>query len=185
MKFNLRIQEGNRFYNDCFCYYYIGTNNTELIERVQSLSPVCIYGDKDFKTLRKAIRAEFKKEQTPQLEMTSSLKRRFSDVENKIEALIMPGESIYRMFFHYNREMSKPMVIVCLGVRTGDIAGIEQGRVIVSGVNTIIEKNHFVHSERCDYYEGQWNYITSKNGKDFINIDCTKQEKPIAFRGKK
>lgn len=184
MKFNLRIQEGKRFYNDCFCYYYIGTNNTESIERIQSLSPITIYGA-DFKTVRKAIRVEFKKEQTPQLEMTGALKKRFSEVEKRIDELMMPGETIYRVFFHINRAMSKPMIIVCLGVRTGDMSGIEQGRVIVSGVNTIIEENHFVHSERCDYYEGQWNYITSKNGKDFINIDCTKQEKPIAFRGKK
>jgi len=184
MKFNLRIHEGNRFYNDSLCYYFIETSKQESIERVQSLSPVCIYGE-DFKSLRKAIRAEFKKEQTPQLEMTGALKKRFSEVENKIYELMMPGESIYRVFFHFNNQMSKPMIVTVLGVRTGDMSGIEQGRVIVSGVNTIIEENHFVHSERCDYYEGQWNYITSKNGKEFINIDCTKQEKPIAFRGKK
>ncbi len=185
MKFNLRIQDGgNRYYNDSLCYYFIGTSKQESIERVHSLSPVCIYGE-DFKSVKKAIRAEFKKEQTPQLEMTSSLKRRFSDVEKKIDALMMPGESIYRVFFHYNK-MSKPMVIVCLGVRTGDIAGIEQGRVLISGVDTVIEENHFVHSDRCDYYQGSWNYTTSKSGKQFINIDCTKREheKPLAYRGK-
>lgn len=184
MNFNLRIQDGNKYYNNCLCYYYIGTNNTELIERVHSLSPITIYGA-DFKTVRKAIRAEFTKEKTPQLEMTGALKKRFSEVEKKIDEILMSGESIYRVFFHFNNQMSKPMIVTVLGVRTGDMSGIEQGRVIVSGVNTIIEENHFVHSERCDYYEGQWNYITSKNGKDFINIDCTKQEKPIAFRGKK
>jgi len=184
MKFNLRIQDGNKYYNDCLCYYYIGTSKQESIERVQSLSPVTIYGE-NFKDVKKAIRAEYKKEASEQLEMTAALKVRFSAVEKKINELMMPGESIYRVYFHYNNQMSKPMIVTVLGVRTGDMSGIEQGRVIVSGVNTIIEENHFVHSERCDYYGGQWNYITSKNGKDFINIDCTKQEKPIAFRGKK
>lgn len=185
MKFNLRIQDGKRFYNDCMNYYYIGTSNPQSLERLSSLTPVSIYGE-CFKSVKKAIRAEFKKEQTPQLEMTGALRKRFSEVEKKINELTMPFESIHRVFFHYNSEMSKQMIITVLGVRTGAMTGIEQGRVIVSGVDTVIEENHFVHGNRCDYYLGQWDYITSKNGKVFINIDCTKREheKPLAYRGK-
>lgn len=185
MNFNLRIQDGKRFYNDCMNYYYIGTSNTQSIERLQSLSPVTIYGD-NFTGLKSSIRAEYKKEQAPQLEMTGPLRKRFTLIEQKVAELMMPGESICRVFFHYNSQMSKPMVIVCLGVRTGGLAGIEQGRVIVSAVDTIIEENHFVHGERCDYYQGEWNYITSKSGKFFINVNCAKREyeKPLAYRGK-
>lgn len=186
MKFNLRIQDGKRFYNDCMNYYYIGTSNPQSLERLSSLTPVTIYGE-NFKEIKKSIRAEFKKEQTPELEITAALKVRFSAVEKKINELISnTSESIHRIFFHYNSEMSKPMIIVCLGVRTGAMTGIEQGRVIVSGMDTVIEENHFVHGKRCDYYLGQWDYITSKNGKVFINIDCTKREheKPLAYRGK-
>jgi|GEM_PF-1174367 len=183
MNFNLRIQDGNKYYNDCLCYYYIGTGKTESIERLQSLSPVSIYGA-NFTEVKKAIRAEYKKEQTPQLEMTGALRKRFTLIEQKVAELTMDGETIYRVFFHYNSQMSKPMVIVCLGVRTGAMTGIEQGRVIISGVDMVIEENHFVFNKRCDYYQGQWDYHTSKSGKQFINIDMTKEERPMAFRGK-
>lgn len=184
MKFNLRIAEGSRFYNEKPSYYYIGTNNKESIERVSSLTPVSIYGE-TFKELRKNIRAEYKSSENPAFEMTAALKKRFSVVEQKIDELMEACESIDRVYFHFNKEMSKPMIVVCLGVRTGDLAGIEQGRVIVSGVDTIIEENNFKHNNRCDYFWGMWNYQRSKSDKYFINIDCTrrKDEKPIAFRG--
>lgn len=185
MKFNLRIQDGKKYYNDCMNYYYIGTSNPQSVERLSSLSPVTIYGA-SFKEVKKNIREEFKKEASLQLEMTGALKVRFSTVEKKINTLMLPGESVYRVFFHFNSQMTKPMIIVCLGVRTGDIGSIEQGRVIVSGVDTVIEENHFVHGNRPDYYQGQWNYITSKSGKFFINVDMTNREheKGIANRGK-
>ncbi|WOI83769.1 hypothetical protein [Citrobacter braakii] len=185
MNFNLRIQDGKRFYNDCMNYYYIGTSNTQSIERLQSLSPVTIYGD-NFTGLKSSIRAEYKNEQAPQLEMTGALRKRFTLIEQKISELMDHDETIYRVFFHYNSQMRLPMVIVCLGVRTGNMAGIEQGRVIISGVDTVIEENHFVFNKRCDYYQGEWNYITSKSGKFFINVNCAKREyeKPLAYRGK-
>ncbi|HCM56334.1 MAG TPA: hypothetical protein DIS97_10580 [Citrobacter freundii] len=185
MNFNLRIAEGSRFLNEKPSYYYIGTNNNESIERVSSLTPVSIYGE-TFKELRKNIRAEFKSTENPVFEMTTAQKKRFSIVEHKVDELMEACESINRVYFHFNKEMGKPMIIVCIGVRTGDLAGIEQGRVIVSGVDTIIEENNFKHNNRCDYFFGMWNYQKSKNDKYFINIDCTrrKDEKPLVFRGK-
>ncbi len=186
MKFNLRIKDGHSYYNDRPCYYYINSTNKDSIEQVTSLSPVCIYGE-SFKEVKKNIRTEYKKENNPQLEMTGALKKRFTLIEQKInEELMMSGESIYRVYFHFNNAMSKPMVIVCLGVHTGAMTGLEQGRVIISGLDTVIEENHFVHGNRCDYYQGQWNYHRSNNDKYFINIDCTRRqdEKPLAYRGK-
>lgn len=185
MNFHLRIKDGHSYYNDRPCYYFINSSKQDSIEQVQSLSPVCIYGD-NFKEVKKNIRTEYKKEENPRLEMTGALKKRFTLIEQKINELIMPGESINRVYFHFNNAMSKPMVIVCLGVHTGAMTGIEQGRVIVSGVDTIIEQDHFVHGNRCDYYAGFWNYHQSKNDKHFINVDCTRRqdEKPLAYRGK-
>lgn len=185
MKFNLRIQDGKKYFNDCLSYYYIGTSNPQSIDRLSSLSPVTIYGG-NFKEVKKNMRAEFKKEGTPELEMTAALRKRFTLIEQKVAELMMDGESIYRVYFHFNNAMSKAMVIVCLGVHTGAMTGIEKGRVIVSGVDTIIEQDHFVHGNRCDYYAGLWNYHQSKNDKHFINVDCTRRqdEKPLAYRGK-
>ena len=116
--------------------------------------------------------------------MTAALKKRFSVVEQKINELVEACESIERVYFHYNKEMSKPMIIVCLGVRTGDLAGIEQGRVIVSGVDTIVEENNFKHNNRCDYF---WVCGITKevNPTNILSILIAPDadEKPIAFRG--
>ncbi|MDA3133443.1 hypothetical protein [Atlantibacter subterraneus] len=65
MKFNLRIQDGKKYFNDCLSYYYIGTSNPQSIDRLSSLSPVTIYGG-NFKEVKKNMRAEFKKEGTPE-----------------------------------------------------------------------------------------------------------------------
>jgi len=185
MNFNLRIKDSRDFFNDALNYYYIGTRDEKAIAKVNSLSPVCIYGE-DFKSIKKNIRAEYKKTENAQLEMKGALRERFSQAEKKINSMMEEHESIHRVYFHFNNEMIKPMVIVCLGVRTGALTGIEHGRVIVSGVDTVIEENHTVHGNRCDYYVGIWNYHQSKNGNDFVNVDMTRRqdEKPVAFRGK-
>lgn len=185
MNFNLRILDGQSYYNSRMNYYYTGTYDEESNELISSLAPVTIYGE-NFDEVKKMIRAEYKNTQDPCLKMGGSLRERFSQVEKKVLRMMEIHESFYRVYFHYNNRMCKPMIIVCLGVRTNTLAGIEHGRVIISGVDTIIEKNHIFFNKRCDYYECQWDYYTSRKGNYFINIDCSRRqhEKPLAFRGK-
>ena len=186
MNFNLRILDSQSYYNHRMSHYYTGTYNEESNELISSLVSVTIYGE-DFKDVKKRIRAEYKDTQDPRLEMVGSLRERFSQVEKKVLMMISnTDELIHRVYFHYNNKMSKPMIIVCVGYRKGGYVGIEQGRVIISGVDTVIEKNHFFFNNRCDYYECTWNYHTSRKGNYFINIDCTgrQHEKPLALRGK-
>lgn len=183
MKFNLRILDGRNHYNDRPCYYYIGTGKEESVDHVNSLAPTVIYGE-SFKELRKTLRIEHTAG-NQQCEMTPAMKKRFSTVEAKVATMLEPSESIYRVYFHYNSEMSKPMILVCVGVNTGAMCGLERGRVIVSGVDTVVEKDHYTHNNRCDYFVGKWDYTTSSKGKPFINIDCTRREdeKAVAVRG--
>ena len=153
------------YIDECFSYYSIQSKTEEL-------QPVTYWGD-NFVELKDSLKKVGL--------YTGAMRKRIKNVTDKVNELILPEELISYVFFQNNNKMNKPAIFICLENNDSN-----EGRVICSSVNMIIEAGHHVFGNRCDFYLGSWEARTSHKGKPYIWVNMWDRisENPIVFRGK-